>query len=93
MKVVKGDFKKNSKDKHKVVDMLEALRDALGTFEDDNPEAAVESACVIFIEGREFVLASNGLHPDTVNMLLDIGKYQLIMGGFESEESYDGPVH
>ena len=56
MKVVKGDFKKNSKDKHKVVDMLEALRDALGTFEDDNPEAAVESACVIFIEGREFVL-------------------------------------
>jgi hypothetical protein len=93
MKVVKGDFKKNSKDKHKVVDMLEALRDALGTFEDDNPEAAVESACVIFIEGKEFVLASNGLHPDTVNMLLDIGKYQLIMGGFESEESYDGPVH
>jgi hypothetical protein len=93
MKVVKGDFKKNSKDKHKVVDMLEALRDALGTFEDDNPEVAVESACVIFIEGKEFVLASNGLHPDTVNMLLDIGKYQLIMGGFESEESYDGPVH
>jgi len=93
MKVVKGDFKKNSKDKHKVVDMLEALRDALGTFEDDNPEVAVESACVIFIEGREFVLASNGLHPDTVNMLFDIGKYQLIMGGFESEESYDGPVH
>ena len=93
MKVVKGDFKKNSKDKHKVVDMLQSLRDALGTFEDDNPEAAVESACVIFIEGKEFVLASNGLHPDTVNMLLDIGKYQLIMGGFESEESYDGPVH
>ena len=93
MKVVKGDFKKNSKDKHKVVDMLQSLRDALGTFEDDNPEVAVESACVIFIEGREFVLASNGLHPDTVNMLFDIGKYQLIMGGCESEESYDGPVH
>ena len=93
MKVVKGDFKKNSKDKHKVVDMLQSLRDALGTFEDDNPDVAVESACVIFIEGREFVLASNGLHSDTVNMLFDIGKYQLIMGGFESEESYDGPVH
>lgn len=91
MKVVKGDFKKKSK--HKAVDMLQDLRDALGTFENDNPDVAVECACVIFIEGREFVLASNGLHPDTVNMLLDIGKYQLIMGGFESEESYDGPVH
>lgn len=93
MKVVKGDFKKNSKDKHKVVDMLQSLRDALGTFEDDNPDVAVESACVIFIEGREFVLASNGLHPDTVNMLLDMGKFHLIMGEGRNEESYDGPTH
>ena len=94
MKVVKGDFKKSAKDKHKVVDMLQALRNALGTFEDDNPEVAVEAACVIFIEDREFVLASNGLHPDTVNMLLDLGKYNLITGAMgHAEEDYEGPVH
>jgi hypothetical protein len=28
-----------------------------------------------------------------VNMLLDMGKFNLLMGGIESEESYDGPVH
>jgi hypothetical protein len=26
-------------------------------------------------------------------MLLDMGKFNLLMGGIESEESYDGPVH
>jgi hypothetical protein len=39
------------------------------------------------------VLASNGLHPDNVNMLLDIGKYHIIMGNGHNEESYDGPIH
>ena len=93
MKVIEGKFPKKDEERHTVSDMLEALRTALGTFEDDNPDVAVESACVIFIEGREFVLASNGQHPDTVNMLLDMGKFNLLMGGIESEESYDGPVH
>ena len=93
-KVIEGGFgKKKQEERMTVRDMLLKLREALGDFEEKNPEVAVEAACVIFIEDREFVLASNGLHPDTVNMLLDIGKYQLIMGGFESEESYDGPVH
>ena len=92
MKVIEGRFKKDE-ERHKVVDMLDALSKALGNFEDENPEVAVEGVCVIFIEGREFVLASNGLHPDNVNMLLDMGKFHLIMGGFESEESYDCPVH
>jgi len=93
MKVVKGDFKKNNKDKLKAADMLQDLRDALGNFEDEHPDVAVESVCIIFIEDREFVLASNGQHPDTVNMLLDIAKYHVIMGNANHEESYDGPKH
>ena len=92
MKVVNGNFNKNQK-KHKVADMLEDLRNALGTFEDDQPDVAVESVCIIFIEDREFVLASNGQHPDTVNMLLDIAKYHIIMGNGHDEESYNGPKH
>lgn len=93
MKVIEGKFPKKDEERHTVSNMLEALRTALGTFEEDNPEIAVEGACVIFIQGHEFVLASNGLHPDNVNMLLDMGKFHLIMGGFESEENYNGPVH
>lgn len=92
MKVIEGRFKKDE-ERHKVVDMLDALSKALGNFEDENPDVAVEGVCVIFIEGREFVLASNGLHPDNVNMLLDIGKYHIIMGNGHNEESYDGPLH
>lgn len=93
-KVIEGGFGKKKKEERITVrDMLFKLREALGNFEEENPEVAVEAACVIFIEGREFVLASNGQHPDTVNMLLDMGKFNLLMGGIESEESYDGPVH
>jgi hypothetical protein len=92
MKVINGDFKKKES-KLKAADMLEDLRKSLGNFEDEHPDVAVESVCIIFIEDREFVLASNGQHPDTVNMLLDIAKYHVIMGNAHHEESYDGPKH
>lgn len=93
MKVIEGRFPKKDEERQTVSDMLEALRTALGTFEKDNPDVAVEGACVIFIQGHEFVLASNGLHPDNVNMLLDMGKFHLIMGDGKNEESYNGPTH
>jgi len=94
-KVIEGGFgKKKQEDRITVRDMLFKLREALGDFEEENPEVAVEAACVIFIEDREFVLASNGLHPDTVNMLLDLGKFNLLTGAMgHAEEDYEGPVH
>ena len=93
MKVIEGRFPKKDEERHTVSDMLEALRKALGTFEEDNPEIAVEGVCVIFIQGHEFVLASNGMHPENVHMMLDMGKFHLIMGEGRNEESYDGPIH
>ena len=92
MRVIEGKFKKKE-ERITVRDMLFKLRESLGDFEDEHPDVAVESVCVIFIEDREFVLASNGQHPDTINMLLDIAKYHVIMGNAHHEESYDGPKH
>lgn len=91
-KVVEGAF---GKKRNRASIMFADVEKAVAELEEAFPDKDMEATVVLYVEGVVFEVMSNCDRADSVNMLLDMAKWQVLSSslGYQEEEDGDETLH